>query len=79
MAMLAPPHVDCEKLHPGLAVPDVVAAAEFYTTSLGFTLGFTWGEPATMAGVNPGDVQVFLQQGTQLTMFQRVIPNPLKE
>jgi catechol 2,3-dioxygenase-like lactoylglutathione lyase family enzyme len=59
-----PPRVDCEKLHPGLAVPDVLAAAEFYTNSLGFTLGFTWGEPAEMAGVNLGDVQVFLQRGT---------------
>lgn len=60
----APPQVDCERLHPGLPVPDVLAAAAFYTDKLGFTLGFTWGEPATMAGVNLGDVQVFLERGT---------------
>jgi catechol 2,3-dioxygenase-like lactoylglutathione lyase family enzyme len=49
------PKVECERVHPGLPVNDVAAAAEFYTTRLGFTLGFTWPE---------GDVQVFLQQGT---------------
>lgn len=60
----APPQVDCERVHPGLAVPDVLAAVDFYTTQLGFTLGFTWGEPPAMAGVNLGEVQVFLEQGT---------------
>lgn len=60
----APPRIDCERLHPGLRVPDVVAAAGFYVEKLGFTLGFTWGEPPSMAGVNLGDVQVFLEQGT---------------
>ena len=44
---------------------DVQAAVEFYTAKLGFTLGFTWPEGATptYAGVNLGDVQVFLDQG----------------
>src|SRR5215207_1638105 len=64
MPLPAPPKVDCERLHPGLAVPDVLAAVEFYTNRLGFTLGFTWGEPVTMAGVNLGEVQVFLERGT---------------
>jgi catechol 2,3-dioxygenase-like lactoylglutathione lyase family enzyme len=64
MSLPAPPKVDCERLHPGLAVPDVPAAVEFYTTRLGFTLGFTWGEPVEMAGVNLGEVQVFLNRGT---------------
>ena len=59
-----PPRVDCERLHPGLPVPDVLAAAEFYTNRLGFSLGFTWGEPPSMAGVNLGEVQVFLERGT---------------
>lgn len=59
-----PPQVDCERLHPGLAVPDLLAAAEFYTNRLGFTLGFTWGDPPTFAGVNLGEMQVFLSQGT---------------
>jgi uncharacterized glyoxalase superfamily protein PhnB len=48
-----------------IRVPDVLAAVEFYTSKLGFTLGFTWGEPAAMAGVNLGDVQVFLERGTR--------------
>lgn len=65
MPIPTPPQVDCERLHPGLPVADVRAAAEFYTRRLGFTLGFTWGgPPPTFAGVNLGDVQVFLFQGT---------------
>ena len=64
MGIPTPPKVDCDRLHPGLPVPNVLAAVEFYTTRLGFTLGFTWGEPVTMAGVNLGEVQVFLEQGT---------------
>jgi hypothetical protein len=31
---------------------------------LGFALGFTWGEPTSMAGVNLGEVQIFLQEGS---------------
>lgn len=64
MTLPTPPTVDCERLHPGLPVPDVLAAAEFYVGKLGFTLGFAWGEPPSMAGVNLGDVQVFLERGT---------------
>jgi catechol 2,3-dioxygenase-like lactoylglutathione lyase family enzyme len=60
----APPQVDCERLHPTLPVPDVLDAAAFYTQKLGFTPGFTWGDPVTFAGVNLGEVQIFLQQGT---------------
>ena len=37
------PEVDCEQQHAALAVSDVLAAVEFYTTKLGFRLGFTWG------------------------------------
>jgi catechol 2,3-dioxygenase-like lactoylglutathione lyase family enzyme len=58
-----PPHVDCERVHPGLAVPDLKAAIDFYTEKLGFSLGFTWGEPPTFAAVNLGEVQLFLTQG----------------
>lgn len=58
------PIVECERHHTGLPVDDVMAAARFYTEKLGFELGFTWGEPATMAGVNLGDAQIFLEQGT---------------
>lgn len=58
------PGIECEQLHPGLAAPDIAAAVEFYTAKLGFRLGFTWGEPPSMAGVNLGSVQIFLEQGT---------------
>jgi catechol 2,3-dioxygenase-like lactoylglutathione lyase family enzyme len=58
------PQVECERQHPVLAVPDIVAAVDFYTTRPGFAPGFTWGNPPTFAGVNLGSVQVFLQSGT---------------
>src|SRR5213592_3655037 len=58
------PDVDCEKAHAGLAVSDIMAAVEFYTTKLGFKLAFTWGEPPNFAAVNLGHVQTFLQKGT---------------
>jgi catechol 2,3-dioxygenase-like lactoylglutathione lyase family enzyme len=58
------PQVECEKQHPALRVSDIPAAVEFYTKRLGFQLGFTWGEPPEMAGVNLGDVQLFLERGT---------------
>src|SRR5258706_9369176 len=64
MTTTAAPHVDCEQLHPGLPVGDILAAVDFYTKKLGFWVSFTWGEPPTMAGVNLGNVQVFLEQGT---------------
>lgn len=58
---------DCELVHPVLAVGDVVAAADFYTEQLGFWRSFLWGEPPSFAGINMGDVQIFLEQG---------VPNP---
>lgn len=58
-----PPAVDCDRVHPVLTVADVPAAADFYTRRLGFRLGFTWGEPPTMAGVNLGDVSIHLMRG----------------
>ena len=58
------PDVDCENIHPGLAVADISEAVAFYTQKLGFKLGFTWGEPPTFAGVNLGGKQMFLQKGT---------------
>ena len=61
--MTPPPKVDCERLHPELCAPNVLAAVDFYTTKLGFQTGFVWGEPVTIAGVNLGDVQVFLVAG----------------
>jgi len=58
------PDIDCEQTHTGLPVSDVPAAADFYTKKLGFKLAFTWGDPPSMAGVNLGNVQIFLEQGT---------------
>jgi catechol 2,3-dioxygenase-like lactoylglutathione lyase family enzyme len=64
MTTPANPQVDCEQLHASLPVSDVPAAADFYTKKLGFSLAFFWGDPPTMAGVNLGRVQIFLEQGT---------------
>jgi catechol 2,3-dioxygenase-like lactoylglutathione lyase family enzyme len=65
MAASTTPQVDCERHHTSLYVNDVLAAVDFYTKKLGFSLGFTWGgDPPTIAGVNLDQVQVFLQQGT---------------
>ena len=58
------PDVECEQQHAALRVSDVLAAVDFYTTKLGFRLGFTWSDPPTMAGVTLGNVQMFLEQGT---------------
>lgn len=55
--------VECDQLHAGLAVTDVPAAIDFYTKKLEFFLAFTDGDPVSFAGVNLGDVQIFLQQG----------------
>jgi catechol 2,3-dioxygenase-like lactoylglutathione lyase family enzyme len=58
------PRIECDRQHPNLTVADVVAAVAFYTEKLGFTLGFTWGDPPQMAGVLLDRVQVFLSRGT---------------
>jgi catechol 2,3-dioxygenase-like lactoylglutathione lyase family enzyme len=64
MSEHSPPEVDCRQQHASFRVTDVPAAVDFYTQTLGFRLGFTWGDPPSMAGVNLGDVQMFLEQGT---------------
>jgi len=61
---IARPPIDCEQHHAGLAVTDIREAVDFYTTKLGFTLGFTWGDPPTFAGLLLDRVQIFLQRGT---------------
>jgi catechol 2,3-dioxygenase-like lactoylglutathione lyase family enzyme len=59
------PKVFCERHHPGLVVSDIQEAVDYYVDKLGFTPGFTWGEPVPMfAGVNLGNVQIFLEKGT---------------
>lgn len=64
MTTPAIPIIDCEMIHPSLAVDDIVAASDFYTRKLGFRQSFIWGDPPSMAGVNLGQVQMFLEQGT---------------
>ena len=56
--------IDCEQHHASLAVSDIAAAVEFYTKKLGFWVAFAEGDPPTFAGVNLGDVQIFLRRGT---------------
>lgn len=63
MSDSAPPPVECTRLNPTLRVRDVARAIDFYTARLGFKLGFKWGEPLRFAGMNFGEVQVFLQLG----------------
>ena len=58
------PDVECEMHHTTLVVSDVRAAVEFYTNRLGFWSAFMEGDPPTFAGINLGDVQIFLEQGT---------------
>lgn len=58
------PDVECEMHHTTLVVSDVRAAVEFYTNRLGFWVAFMEGDPPTFAGVNLGNVQIFLEQGT---------------
>jgi catechol 2,3-dioxygenase-like lactoylglutathione lyase family enzyme len=57
------PDIECEQQHAQFSVPDVLASVEFYTKKLGFAEGFVWGEPPTMAGINLGNVQMFLHKG----------------
>lgn len=64
MTTPAVPKVECEQHRPTFVVSDVMAAVEFYTRKLGFTLGFTWGDPPTFAGVSLDRVSVHLSQGT---------------
>jgi len=58
------PDVECEMHHTALVVSDVRAAVEFYTNRLGFWAAFTEGDPPHFAGINLGNVQIFLEQGT---------------
>ncbi|HJQ40565.1 MAG TPA: VOC family protein [Thermoanaerobaculia bacterium] len=58
------PEIECERHHACLSVPDIRAAVDFYTNRLGFQCAFTDGEPPAFAGVNLGEVQIFLRQGT---------------
>jgi hypothetical protein len=41
MTASAPPVVECEQIHAGLAVADIPAALDYCTGKLGFKLAFT--------------------------------------
>jgi catechol 2,3-dioxygenase-like lactoylglutathione lyase family enzyme len=58
------PRFECEQQHACLMVADIGATIDFYTTKLGFTPSFTWGDPPTFAGVMLDRVQMFLSRGT---------------
>ena len=60
MATPSVPVVECERFHPGLPVPDVSAAADYYANTLGFRLLFKAPE---IAGVDLGGVSVHLMEG----------------
>lgn len=62
-AFMQAPQVECDRHHPLLLVQDIPAAVDYYTQKLGFTLGFLWNNPPTMAGVNLGNVSVHLSKG----------------
>jgi catechol 2,3-dioxygenase-like lactoylglutathione lyase family enzyme len=64
MTTLVPPDVECERQHPSIFASDVDAAVAFYTAKLGFRVGFTWGEPTQIAGLNLGSVQIFVERAT---------------
>ena len=64
MGAVAAPKVDCDQIHAGLAVANIAEAVEFYSKRLGFTTGFLWGDPPRFAGMNLGNVQMFLREGT---------------
>jgi RimJ/RimL family protein N-acetyltransferase/uncharacterized glyoxalase superfamily protein PhnB len=50
-----PERVAFNRVEPILAVPDVLATAEFYRDKLGFAIEFLWGDPPTHAGVARGE------------------------
>ena len=57
------PDIECEMHHTTLRVSDVREAVDFYVKQLGFWCSFMDGDPPTFAGVNLGQVQIFLEQG----------------
>jgi catechol 2,3-dioxygenase-like lactoylglutathione lyase family enzyme len=56
--------IECELHHTTLAVSDVRDAVDYYTKRLGFQVAFMEEDPPTFAGVNLGQVQIFLELGT---------------
>jgi len=50
------------RLFPVFAVSDLGAALDFYQRVLGFTVAWTWGTPATRAGVALDDIEIQLDE-----------------
>ena len=48
------------KIFPVFAVSDLDAAIEFYQDKLGFSIAWTWGTPATRAGIALDDIEIQL-------------------
>jgi uncharacterized glyoxalase superfamily protein PhnB len=59
-----PPAIDA--LSPILAVPDVLAAVEYYTRVLGFDRDFLWQDPPTHGAVRRGKFQIQLSLNPEL-------------
>jgi catechol 2,3-dioxygenase-like lactoylglutathione lyase family enzyme len=59
-----PPVANCEYLHPVLSVSDLPASIRFYADQLGFSIGFTAGDPIQIAGMNMGFGSLHLRRGT---------------
>jgi uncharacterized glyoxalase superfamily protein PhnB len=57
------PRVECKWLHPVIPVPNVQQAIDYYTSKLAFEVGFTAGEPPTVAGLNLGVAQMLINEG----------------
>jgi catechol 2,3-dioxygenase-like lactoylglutathione lyase family enzyme len=51
------------KLFPVFAARDLRAAIDFYTSKLGFSNSWIWGEPPTRAEVSLGNVEIQLDCG----------------
>lgn len=60
--MPTPPVIEALKVHPTLQVTDIPEAVHYYTTHLGFTLSFTWGDPPGFAGIYLGALEIFLSR-----------------
>jgi uncharacterized glyoxalase superfamily protein PhnB len=64
-----------ERINPILCVRDVSDSIAYYTTRLGFTDGFLWGDPATFGSVTRDGLEVMFCQdgqgnpGTWLTIW----------
>lgn len=59
--------IRCHSITPTIVVDDVVATTDFYRDSLGFELGFLWGEPPTYGAVRLGETAIHFSKGAGST------------